>query len=390
MASQPRPQSQDLGPASRPVASAHPVAITSRPWLECTSDAGFLADWKQLAQNCCEPNPFHEPWALLPALREHDPASRSQLLVCRAGDLLIGIVPLVSSMRYYRYPLPNLQNWTHDNAFCGGPLVRTGQEDRFWAALLDWADKHAGRALFLHLSHLAEDGPLCAALLTSASSQGRPVAIVHREERAFLRSDLSPDDYLAASMSGKKRKELRRQHRRLAEEGELTFERKIDDRGLSRWTEDFLTLEKAGWKGKNGSALACDPATESLFRSTLEGASNAGKLERLTMLMNGCPIAMLANFLSPPGAFSYKTAYDERYARFSPGVLLQRENLKVLGNPEIRWSDSCASANHPMIDRIWREKRSMVRVSAAIGGKARQALCRQILRREAPTEMEGN
>ena len=27
--------------------------------------------------------------------------------------------------------------------------------------------------------------------------------------------------------------------------------------------------------------------------------------------------------ISPPGAFSFKTAFDERYARFSPGVLLQ-------------------------------------------------------------------
>ena len=40
--------------------------------------------------------------------------------------------------------------------------------------------------------------------------------------------------------------------------------------------------------------------------------------------------------LTPPGAFSYKTAFDERYARFSPGVLLQRENLAMLERPEYR------------------------------------------------------
>ena len=86
------------------------------------------------------------------------------------------------------------------------------------------------------------------------------------------------------------------------------------------------------------------------------------------------PIAMLATFLTPPGAYSYKTAFDERYARFSPGVLLQRENLAILERGDIAWSDSCAAADHPMIDHIWRERRPIGRLSIAIGGGLRRAL----------------
>ena len=82
------------------------------------------------------------------------------------------------------------------------------------------------------------------------------------------------------------------------------------------------------------------------------------------------------------GAFSFKTAYDERYARYSPGVLLQRENLDLLAREDIAWCDSCAAADHPMIERIWREKRAMVRVNVAIGGRLRRAAFRQILRAE--------
>ena len=85
---------------------------------------------------------------------------------------------------------------------------------------------------------------------------------------------------------------------------------------------------------------------------------------------------MLATFLSPPAAFSYKTAYDERLARFSPGVLLQRENLALLSRDDIDWCDSCASADHPMIDHLWRERRAIGRYSIAIGGTARRAAFR--------------
>ncbi len=154
--------------------------------------------------------------------------------------------------------------------------------------------------------------------------------MVHDEERAFLRSDQSSAAYFDAALSGKKRKELRRQDRRLGEAGALDFERDTCDEGLDAWITDFLALEQSGWKGRAGSALADAAATATLFRRNSAGAAQAGVLERLALTLDGKPIAMLANFLTPPGAFAYKTAFYEDYARFSPGVLLQRHNLALL------------------------------------------------------------
>jgi CelD/BcsL family acetyltransferase involved in cellulose biosynthesis len=199
----------------------------------------------------------------------------------------------------------------------------------------------------------------------------------------MLQSDLSPEDYFNASMAAKKRKELRRQHKRLSESGTLRFHRYADDYKIDQWCDDFLALEQAGWKGREGSALACDPATASLFRIAMHGGSARGRVERLSLSLDGKPIAMLVNFLAAPGSFSFKTAFDEDYARFSPGVLLQHENLALLARNDIAWSDSCAAADHPMIERIWREKRTIVRASIGIGGNLRRSLCRQILRAEA-------
>ena len=87
---------------------------------------------------------------------------------------------------------------------------------------------------------------------------------------------------------------------------------------------------------------------------------------------------MLANFITPPGAFSFKTAFDERFARFSPGVLLQRENLALLEREGVDWCDSCASADHPMIDHFWRERRAIGRVNVGIGSGLRRTAFRAI------------
>ena len=70
-------------------------------------------------------------------------------------------------------------------------------------------------------------------------------------------------------------------------------------------------------------------------------------------------------------AWCWKIAYDERRARFSPGVqLILDATERLLGDPCIERVDSCATPDHPMIDHVWRERlmladRLMCPISAA-------------------------
>ncbi len=345
------------------------------PWADMATP-GAVHAWDALAQWASEPNPFYESWYLLPSLRALDPGGEALLLRFELGGDLAGLVPISRARRYYGWPLPHLGTWLHANMFLGAPLVAKGLEREFWQALFAWADHNAGAALFLHLRELPLTGALFDALNAVLAEQDRYGALVHREQRVILQSDQTPEDYWAASVSAKKRKELNRQANRLGETGALAYVRHHDETGLAQWTADFLALEAAGWKGKAGSALASQPATATLFADALAGAAQRGRLERLALTLDGRPVAMLASFLTPPGAFSYKTAFDESLAAFSPGVLLQRENLAVLGNPGVQWTDSCANASHPMIAHLWRERRELGRISLAIGGKARRAMFR--------------
>jgi CelD/BcsL family acetyltransferase involved in cellulose biosynthesis len=226
---------------------------------------------------------------------------------------------------------------------------------------------------------LPADGPANAALERVLADRPRARYTVVEENRALLSGETSAEAYLEASMSAKKRKELRRQHNRLAEEGTLACERVEGDAGLAEWTAEFLVLEAAGWKGAGGSALASAPGTRALFEQALTGAAAAGRLERLALRLDGRAIAMLVNFITAPGAFSFKTAFDEDYARFSPGMLLQLENLTLLERPGIAWADSCAAQGHPMIERLWRGQRRMISRNIAIGGPLRRACFRLLM-----------
>ncbi len=357
-------------------------------WRDCIS-AAFTDEWDALAANASEPNPFFESWYLQPSLAALAPRGDVRILTVRRGGKLIGLMPLERSRRYYAYPLPNISNWTHPNCFLGAPLVARGEEFAFWTAALASADESAGGSLFLHLQHLPLEGALIEALRDVIGSTARPSALVLREERAMLASELSAEDYFARSMSGKKRKELRRQHKRLSELGKIAITKQSGDVGIGAWIADFLALELSGWKGKAGSALASAAETNTLFTQAITAAASRGQLDRLSITLDGKPIAMLANLTSGAGSFAYKTAFDENYSRFSPGVLLQRENLALLDRGDLEWADSCASADHPMIDRIWRERRAIGRVSIGIGGKLRQGIFRQLAKRETGREPDG-
>ena len=339
----------------------------------------FVARWQTLAAEASEPNPFFEPWCLIPALKHLHEGAKLALYALVDGGQLRGLMPVCRTKRYYGYPVPHVATWLHSNAFCGAPLVARGYEQAFWRAVLDRLDRKPRGAMFLHLPQLPQDGPMAEALAAVTSRDARACSQVDASERAMLQSDLSPEAYLEGSMTKKRRKELRRLFNRLSECGELTLEQRCGVEGLDDWITEFLALESAGWKGEAGSALANANATSAFFQESLQRAAIAGRLERLALRLDGKAVSMLANFVTPPGAYSFKTTFDEDYARFSPGLLLQLENLSLLDRDDVMWADSCAVEGHSMIERIWREKRGIVSCNVAIGGAFRRTLLKGMM-----------
>lgn len=338
--------------------------------------------WDALAGCAAEPNPFFESWYLLPSLERLRGRGDAQVLCFRRNGALCGLMPIVRQQHYHGWPVANLANWLHPNMFLGTPLIVRHAEERFWRALLGWADANPGLSLFLHLHGMALDGPVFAALQAVLAGEGRPWAVIERKERAMLRSGPGAEARLAGALPSRNRKDLERRLRRLGELGAAEFCWETGAEGIAPWIAEFLALEAQGWKGEAGSALACDPATESLFRAALTGAAMRDRLVRLSLRLDGRPIAMLSTFVAAPGSFGFKTAFDEDYARFAPGLLLEREFLTALDRFGLSWCDSCAAPDHSVMNRIWHQRRSIGRVSIGIGGPIRRAAFAQLLRKK--------
>lgn len=335
--------------------------------------APFVANaWDDLAAEAAESSPFAERWfvsASRPLAQDGD----IRLLQLWDGDQLAAVLPVHVVARYGRLPMRHVENWQHYHCFVGTPLLRRGQEVLAWTAILKALDSWSWASGLLHLTGVVEDGPSHQALRQAATQLGRRCDTVHRIERAMLASDLSPMAYYEAAVRGKKRKEIKRLQSRLQDMGIVSGHRLSQDDDVASWCNAFLSLERSGWKGQAGTALACSASTERFFRDAIHGAHAAGRLEMLRLDVGERPIAMMVNFIAPPGAFSFKIAYDETFARFSPGVLIQLENLSILDRRDVAWMDSCAVENHPMIGSLWKERRSIIRVTLPLAGHWRAA-----------------
>jgi CelD/BcsL family acetyltransferase involved in cellulose biosynthesis len=363
-------QSEAISDASAP--------ITARIVLPGEIDGALITTWAALARIASEPNAFAEQWfvtAALAHLRENQDIRLAQ--VWQGSTRLIGIIALTHYNRYGRMPARHLSNWAHYQSFMGTPLIEHGFEQAFWHALIMALDDSNWASGFLSLTGLGEDGPVHRGLIAAATQCGREAPIVHRFERALLASETDAEAYLNINMRGKKRKELRRLANRLRELGSVQFRVLSDAAELPKWCDEFLALEAAGWKGNDGAALANHTTTADFLRTCLKGAHAADRLDFQRLDLDGRAFAMLINFRTPPGSWSFKIAYDESLARFSPGILIELENLpRVLADPQIDWMDSCAVADHPMINSLWAERRAIIQVSLPLSGTKRNAIYR--------------
>jgi CelD/BcsL family acetyltransferase involved in cellulose biosynthesis len=314
---------------------------------------GDVADqWRALAGRALEPNVFYGP-AFLPAATPVFGSGAGAALAWLGGRL-IGLFP---GRIERRGPLSRVAGWTHPFAPLGTPLLDREQPEQAIAAWLDHFGADPGMPDLLLLPLAPEQGAFAAALEVVLARSGRRQAQFARHGRAVLNPGAQRDGYLELAMSGGKRKELRRQRRRLEEFAPVTFTSTQAPAEIDTALKDFLVIEASGWKGLAGTAAVNDPAVHDFVRGAVACLAADGHARVDRMFLNGRAIAATVMLRAGDTAWLWKIAYSEGLGRYSPGVQLAVQvTEQVLAEPSIARVDSCAVAGHPMIDHIWRER----------------------------------
>ena len=122
--------------------------------------------------------------------------------------------------------------------------------------------------------------------------------------------------------------------------------------------EEFLALEAAGWKGRQGTALLSRKEDAEFFRAACRGLVASGRL-RFLALTGSRTVAMQCNLIANGVIFGFKTCYDEELARHSPGVLLLLEVLASISLTGAVRLDSCAEPGNELVNRLLPDRRPL-------------------------------
>jgi CelD/BcsL family acetyltransferase involved in cellulose biosynthesis len=389
---EPAPQSFDAAAA---IASARRAAVADRyaidsfavEWHELSQLDAIADEWRALAARALVPNVFYEP-AFARAAAPVFGRDAGAVLVWSgtAPRKLLGFFPARIEARRYGLKMPVLVGWTHPFAPFGVPLVeREAAEPVITAWLAHLADDARFSGLLL-LPFLPEEGPFAASLRTVLRRARMPAADFNRHSRALLAPDGNRSAYVEHGLGARRYRELRRTVRRLCEAGAVLFTTAAGPADVKRAIDDFVELEASGWKGEAGTAAACDDDVREFFKTAVAGLAAEHKAAIDRILLDGLPIAAAITLRSGDGAWFWKIAYDEAQARFSPGVMLTAlVSERLAEDVTIAHTDSCATADHAVMNRTWSERLALRDLLVAVRPQAPFGLAQRLERTRAST-----
>ncbi|MCF4127778.1 GNAT family N-acetyltransferase [Methylobacterium sp. SyP6R] len=334
--------------------------VTVAPACEVTTLASLSrepAAWDALVARADGPTPDYAR-RVLEAHRDHGLAPEDlPCLAVRAGSDLLALLPF----RIGRGPLGLgwiARPFASPYLTVTAPLVVAGPEGAPALAALVAGMRGLGHPWWWPL--LPAEG---SALRPALARDGWGTAEVAGFLRPVLDRRMSHDAFLREHPHKGRLKDLRRRRRRLDEAGAVTVEAVGPDGDLAGAVAEFLALERRGWKGRAGTALACRRQTEN-FAKTLFRAGDGSVTARADLLrLDGRVVAASLALVCGGTATLLKTAYDEDLRTLAPGVLLEAEIVRALH--ETRFADRLDSATlaSAVLDDLYPER---VRVTEVV------------------------
>lgn len=349
------PDAPRLADASMPVQDGAGFRVEWR----LLADLGDIDEaWRDLARRALEPNVFYEPEFALAAASVFGDGVGALLVWSRhEPQRLVGFMPLrVSRRRYGLFP-PILVGWTHRYAPFGVPLIDHDEADAAVAAAFDFIARSPDLPHLLLWPLMPSNGRWAAVLAAALRRGGGRTALFGMHRRAILAPSSDRRGYFNRALRARKRKELRRQARRLSDQGALVVSHAASPQAIAPALDAFTTLEAQGWKGRVGGAAAMDADIGVFMRSVVGNLAARNGARIVQLMLDDRPIASGIVLRSGDHAWFWKIAYDETVARASPGVQLTLELTQdLLDDEDVKRTDSCATADHPMIDKLWLER----------------------------------
>ena len=295
--------------------------------------------WRRLCEETNSDVVFRPEW-ITAYIRAFEPNSEVVLVTARAGDRLLAVLPLIRKWGWFAgMPVLKLMATvnSHSNRFdilrAIGPSGDAAI-DAMWGLLKRTPHWH-----LLELPSFPAEGN-CQRLMSCASRDEYGTMTRLYAEVPVLRMEVDSDGRLnwLAETSRHFRHELRRCRRVLESQtgGVPTLVRR--DHPDPELLRQFFELEASGWKGREGSAIKCNPEALAFYGHIARMTAHLGQFCLHSLEVGGKMVAGAFSLVTDECYYPMKITYDESLRRGGPGQLLLNAILEECadrGIPEL-------------------------------------------------------
>jgi len=322
--------------------------------LDATGLLALGPEWEELVDHALEENAFYSRQYSTALICNIEKRPLKAITVWR-DETLVALWPFVSDRLHWGGVKSLNKAWTTDYTTTSIPLIDKRWVEGAVSALFDVMGTTAtGSDLWL-LPNISLEGPVNTALQSEMAKRSLPSQVYDAFERAVLISRGTVDDHMKEHVSKSRRKDLRRNRKRLDELGDVTWTHHYSGEDLEEAINAFLRIEASGWKGNRGTALDCADNTRAFAKAAFTEQDGKCITRADVLRLDGVAIAINLSLISGNTAFTIKCAYDDAYRGQSAGLLLEEEMIRsVLEDKWIDRLDLAAVSGH-LITSFWNE-----------------------------------
>lgn len=311
----------------------------------------LLPAWRDLSKRCAEDNVYYGPRYARALLDSVEKNADILFAVVWEGSELVAMLPVKMGRRTLPVCQPAGHAWQTPYTFSCMPLLDSTRKLDAAARLLDVLASISEAEWIIPTINTG--GESCRAITAALAQRELPWVLLGQFERAALKAGVTFDQHMSDHVSPKRRKDLARTRRRLEQLGQVEFETYTCGEGLRRAVTMFLDLEASGWKGKRGTALACDEKTKAFAVEAFTGDEDDSICRADVLTLNGTAIAVSLIASAGQTGFTVKCCYDEAYRSCSAGLLLEVEVLRSFLTENWAMRLDAATAGTHVIDDFW-------------------------------------
>jgi CelD/BcsL family acetyltransferase involved in cellulose biosynthesis len=251
----------------------------------------------------------------------------------------------------------------YNYSFLSNPVVDPAFTNEAIAGFFEAIERERSLPKTIRLRYLDASAETYPAIMSALAARGAQVLKLSERERPYVTRDFG------LKKSGSTRKKLRQDWNRLTALGAVDIVNERARNAVQEAFETYLTMEAASWKGSRGTALLCDEEDAIFTRCLISDLADGKNASVALLRVDGRPIAAQVLLYCGTTAYTWKTAFDIGFSKFSPGALLvdkMTEQLFAVGGIEA--IESC-SPEGGFMNTIWDGRRTTVDMLADVGAR---------------------